>query len=159
MNLKEQTVFGIIITLNMKVMVIKNSNVSLDEYLNTIIDLQNPGTCKSQLTIANNFISPKDIEEERVMHSNSDNIKSHPDRVSKIKSFISKYTCDRKHYPSKKDDWKRFEKNNSTIALIILYIRENEIPPVYISKHNSTHEKQIILLIISNEKKKYGIIL
>ena len=42
---------------------------------NKLIDLQNSDTWKSQLTIAINFISSKDTEEERVMHSNSDNIK------------------------------------------------------------------------------------
>ena len=40
-----------------------------------IIDLQNSGTWKIQLTIAINFISSKDAEEERVMHSRSNNIK------------------------------------------------------------------------------------
>ena len=42
-----------------------------------IINLQNSDTCKIQLTIAINFISSKDSEEEHVMHSNSDNIKLH----------------------------------------------------------------------------------
>ena len=42
---------------------------------NTIIDLQNSGTSKIQLTIAINFISSKDAEEERVIYSRSDNIK------------------------------------------------------------------------------------
>ena len=32
-------------------------------------------------------------------------------------------------------------KNNSTVALTILYIKEKEILPAYISKHNSTCEK------------------
>ena len=40
-----------------------------------ITDLQNSDTWKIQLTIAINFISSKDVEEERVMHSRSDNIK------------------------------------------------------------------------------------
>ena len=40
-----------------------------------IIDFQNSDTWKIQLTIAINFISLKDGEEERVMHSSSDNIK------------------------------------------------------------------------------------
>ena len=40
-----------------------------------IIHLQSCDTWKIQLTIAINFISSKDTEEERVMHSNSDNIK------------------------------------------------------------------------------------
>ena len=60
----------------------KNRNLPLDEYLNKIgtylrniiINLQNSDTWKIQLTIAINFISSKDTEEERVMHLNSDNI-------------------------------------------------------------------------------------
>ena len=42
---------------------------------NIIIDLQNSDTWKIQLTIAINFISSKDAEEERVIHSRSNNIK------------------------------------------------------------------------------------
>ena len=38
-----------------------------------------------------------------------------------------------------------FVKNNPTIALDILYTKEKEILPAYISKPNSTCEKQIIL--------------
>ena len=39
-----------------------------------IIDLQSSDAWKIQLTIEINFISSKDTEEERVMHSTSDNI-------------------------------------------------------------------------------------
>ena len=61
----------------------KNRNLSLDEYhnkidphlRNMIIDLQNYDTWKIQLTIAINFISSKDAEEDRVMHSRNNNIK------------------------------------------------------------------------------------
>ena len=42
---------------------------------NIIIDLQNSDTWKIQLTIEINFISSKYVEEERVMHSKSNNIK------------------------------------------------------------------------------------
>ena len=42
---------------------------------NIIIDLQNSDTWKIQLKIAINFTSLKDAEEERIMHSRSDNIK------------------------------------------------------------------------------------
>ena len=38
-----------------------------------ITDLQKFGTWKAQLAIAINFISSKDVYEERVIHSNSDN--------------------------------------------------------------------------------------
>ena len=39
-----------------------------------IINLQRSNTWKIQLTIASNFISSKDVDEERVIHSKSDNI-------------------------------------------------------------------------------------
>ena len=45
---------------------------------NIIADLQNSDAWKIQLTIAINFISSKDREEERVMDSNSGNIKFTP---------------------------------------------------------------------------------
>ena len=61
---------------------------------------------------------------------------------------------ERNNYTSKIDDWKTFEKNNPAIALNILYIKEKEICPAYISKFNSNCEKQISLLIISNEEKQ-----
>ena len=40
-----------------------------------IIDLQESDTWKTQLTIAINFISSNNVEEERVMHSISKNVK------------------------------------------------------------------------------------
>ena len=60
----------------------------------------------------------------------------------------------KENYPSKKDESKMFERNNPTIATNILYIKEKEILTAYISQHNSTREKQIILLMISNEEKE-----
>ena len=56
------------------------------------------------------------------------------------------------------DDWKKFDKDIPIIALNILYIKENEILLAYISKHNSTCEKQIFLVVIPSEEKE-GIIL
>ena len=81
-------------------------------------------------------------------------IKWNPERVSNIKPFISEYNWEKINYPSKIDDWKTFEKNNPTIALNILYIKEKETCPAYISNHNSIREKQIILLMIPNEEKE-----
>ena len=49
---------------------------------------------------------------------------------------------------------KTFEKNNSTIALNTLYIKERELCPACISKINSNCEKQIIFLMIPNEEKE-----
>ena len=46
---------------------------------------------------------------------------------------------------------KKLEKNNVTNALNVLYARKEKICPV--SKHNSDHEKQVILLMTSNGEK------
>ena len=47
-----------------------------------------------------------------------------------------------------------FEKHNPTIALDILYIKKEEIWSAVISKIISNCEKQVILLMISNEEKE-----
>ena len=170
----------------MKIMVIKIETYHFMNILtkfklleNIIINLQNSDACKIQLTIAITFISSKDSEEERVMHSvmkchkvnficggsyisspdwikkkkatvnpkNTDNksfeyiatvalnyeeIESHPERVSNIKPFINKYNWEGINYPSKINDWKRFKKNNPTIALNILYTKEKNMPSLYL---------------------------
>ena len=68
--------------------------------------------------------------------------------------FINKYKWKRIYYPSKIDDWKMSEKNNPIVALNILYIKEKEICPAYLSKINSNCKKQIILLMIPNKEKE-----
>ena len=35
-----------------------------------------------------------------------------------------------------KDDWKKIEKNNVTIALNVLYAKKEKIYPTYVSKYN-----------------------
>ena len=60
----------------------RDKTVSVEKYLNKIgpylkdiiYNLKKSDTRKIQLTITNNFISPKDKDEQRVMHSKSDNI-------------------------------------------------------------------------------------
>ena len=58
------------------------------------------------------------------------------EKVLNIKSFISKYNWKGINYPKKIDDWQTLEKNYSTVALHILYIKQKEILPAFISKHN-----------------------
>ena len=70
------------------------------------------------------------------------------------KLIINNYNWKGINCPSKIDDQKMFEKNNPTIALNILFIKEKEICPAYISKIDSNCEKQIILLMIPNEEKE-----
>ena len=85
---------------------------------------------------------------------NFDNIDNHPERISKIKSFINKYNWEDIDFPSTSKDWKKFE-SKSEVALNILYIPHNtkKIPLGYKSKNNLTYDKQIILLMITDGEK------
>ena len=47
----------------------------------------------------------------------------------------------RNRLPSEKD-WKKFEKNNVTIALNVSYAEKEKIYPACVSKHNSNREKK-----------------
>ena len=51
-------------------------------------------------------------------------IKENLERVSNIKPFINKYDWKKINRPSKIDGWKTFEKNNPTISLNVLYVKE-----------------------------------
>ena len=46
--------------------------------------------------------------------------------MTKIEPFINKYNWKGIHFPSGKDDWKIFEKDNVTIALNILYVKKEK---------------------------------
>ena len=86
---------------------------------------------------------------------NHDKINKHPQRVSKIKPFIDQYNWNNKDFPSTSKDWKKFELNNESIALNILYVphKTAKIHLVYKSKHNLTRENQVILLMITDGQK------
>ena len=56
---------------------------------------------------------------------NHKQIKSHPERISKIKPFIDQYNWKEIDFPSHSKDWKKFEQNNKRIALNILFVPHN----------------------------------
>ena len=58
-------------------------------------------------------------------------------------------------FPAGPKDWKKFERNNKTIALNILFIPHNTkiVRVVYRSEHNNKRKKQVILLMITDGKK------
>ena len=75
-------------------------------------------------------------------------------RISKIKLFISKYNW-KIDFLSHKNDWKKFETSNKTIALNILYVSyiSQQIRHASILKQNSKRENQVILLMITDNEK------
>ena len=68
--------------------------------------------------------------------------------MTKPKPSRNKYNWKGIHFPSEKDDWKKFEKNNRTIALDFLHAKKAKLCPSYVSKHNSNPGKQVIHVII-----------
>ena len=86
---------------------------------------------------------------------NHEQIKKDSQRISKIAPFIDQYNWKEIDFPSHRKDWKKFEPNNKSIALNILYVPHNteEIRHAYKSKHNLKRENQVILLMITGGKK------
>ena len=74
-------------------------------------------------------------------------IKKDPQRIPKIKTFIDQYNRKEINFPSQKEDWKKFELNNRSIALNILYVPYNikEIKHAYLSKHYLKRKNEAIL--------------
>ena len=83
---------------------------------------------------------------------NYQTIETHPERISKLKPYINKYNWEGINVPAGSKEWQKFEKNNNTIALNVLYIPRNTetISAAYRSEYNNKRKKQVILLMITN---------
>ena len=86
---------------------------------------------------------------------NYQNIETHPERISKLKPYINKYNWEGIEFPAGPKDWKKFERNNKTIALNVLFIPHNTetIRVAYRSEYNNKPKTQVILLMITDGKK------
>ena len=107
-------------------------------------------------------INPKNKDNECFKHAitvalNHQSIKKDPQRISKIKPFIDQYKWKGIEFPSHSKDWKKFEQNNKTIALNILFVPYNtkQIRPAYISKYNHERDNHVVLLIITNDYENW----
>ena len=104
-------------------------------------------------------INPKNNDHKYFQYAatlalNFDHINNHSEKISKIRPFIDQYNWKDIDFPPTNKDWKKFELNNE-VALNILYIPHNtkKIQLAYRSKYNLTHNKQIILLMITDGRK------
>ena len=88
---------------------------------------------------------------------NYQNIKRHSQKISKLKSYINKYNWEGIEFPAGLKDLKKFERNNKTIALNILFMAHNTetIRVAYRSEYNCKRKKQVILLMITDGKKSH----
>ena len=88
---------------------------------------------------------------------NHKKIKNHPERINNLKPFIDQYNWKGIEFPSHSKDWKKFEQNNKTIALNILFVPYNtkKIRLAYKSKYNHKRDNQVFLLMITDDGKKW----
>ena len=57
---------------------------------------------------------------------NHEKLKKDLQRIAKLKPFTNKYNSQGRNFPSGKDDWKKIQKNNLTIALHVLYAKKEK---------------------------------
>ena len=67
----------------------------------------------------------KDFQNALYDALNYRNIERDPQRISKLKPYINKYNWEGIEFPVGSKDWKNFEQHNKTIALNILFIKQN----------------------------------
>ena len=63
---------------------------------------------------------------------NYQTIEKNPQRISKLKSYINKYNWEGINSSAGSKEWQKFEQNNDTIALNILYVKKCKKIYVYI---------------------------
>ena len=136
------------------------------EWLNYIfykIDMKRSGSYietpdwikKKKATISVENDDDKCFQYVETVALNYDKIKKHHQRVNKVKPFIDQYDWSEINFPSNAGNWKKFELNNKSKALNVLYVPEGEktIRHAYKSKYNLKRENQVILLMISDGKE------
>ena len=111
-------------------------------------------------------INPKNKDNNCFQYSksvalNHQNIGNHPERISNIKPFVDQYNWKDIDFLAGIKVWKKFKRNNKTIALNIFSIPHNTktINLAYKSKYNRKHENQVVLLMITNGEKWHYIAL
>ena len=86
---------------------------------------------------------------------NYEDIPNHPERISNLMPFFDQYNWKGNEFPSHSKDWKKFEQNNKTIALNILFVPYNtkQIRLACKSKYNYKRENQVNLLMTTGDGK------
>ena len=71
------------------------------------------------------------------------------------KPYINKYDWEGIDFPAGPKEWQKFEQNNKTTALNILFIPYNTktTSVAYRSEYNNKPKKQVILFMITDDKK------
>ena len=84
---------------------------------------------------------------------NYEEIKKFLQGITEIKPFINKCNWEGINFPPKKWWLEKIGKYSAPTALNNFFDKKEKIYPAYVSKHNSSHEKQLIILMFSSKEK------
>ena len=92
----------------------------------------------------NNNNNNKDFQNALNDALNYQTIEKDPQGISKLKSYINKYNREGINFPAGSKEWQRFERNNDTLALNILYAKKNtkKINIVYKSRYHNKRKNK-----------------
>ena len=107
-------------------MILRNES----NFVSESVDLLSYNIHKTSLKRGNSYIkSPNWIANKKAtINPKNEDDRYHPERISRIHHYFSwDYNLENIEFPAGIKDWKRFEKNNETVALNILQVPHNEI--------------------------------
>ena len=79
---------------------------------------------KKELIINNSNNNNNDFQNTLDDALNYQTIEKDPQRISKLKPYINKYNWKEINFPAGSNEWKKFERNNDTVTLNILYLKK-----------------------------------
>ena len=81
---------------------------------------------------------------------NYENINNRPEKISDIIPFVDTYNWKEISFPLPVKDWKKFENNNKSIALNVLFAKnyKEEIKQAHFNREN----KAILLMVMDGKK-------
>ena len=105
-------------------------------------------------------INPKNDDDECLRWSIISTVNYNDIMKKEFENMFKKIKHEDKDFSLHKRDWEKFEQNNESIALNILFLSKDseEITLLYKSEHNYNQENKVLLLMISgdnNEKYHY----
>ena len=108
-------------------------------------------------------INPKNLSDNKCFQYSvtvalhHQDIENHPERITNIGPHIGLYNWEGMEFPAGIKHWKRFERNNKTITLNILFVphekMKKKINLANKLKYNRKCENQVVLLMITNGEK------
>ena len=122
-----------------------SSNIKSPELIANKKATINPKNTKCNCCIAHSII----------VALNHQNIKNHPERTVNIIPFKDQYVWEDIDFPPGMKHWKKFEKNNESIALNILQVPHDEKNIFHVCKSKDNHKRksQVVLLMITDDEK------